>query len=46
MFGGRGWGLLCMVFETKREETPGDWKELHYEVLHDLCSSPNVISVI
>jgi len=25
--GGGGGGLLCMIIETKREETAGDWKD-------------------
>lgn len=45
--GGRGGGgLLYMIFETKREETAGDWKELRNDELHDLFFSPNVICVI
>jgi hypothetical protein len=35
-----------MMFETKKEEGAGDWKELHNEEIHDMCSSPNVICVI
>jgi len=44
--GGGGGGFLSMIFETKREETTGDCKELHNEELHDLCTSPNIICII
>jgi len=30
----------------KRDEVIRDWRKLHSEKLHDLCSSPNIIRVI
>jgi hypothetical protein len=38
--------VLRKIFVHKREELPGDRRNLHNEELHDLCSSPNIISVI
>jgi hypothetical protein len=32
--------------DPKRDEMPGDWRELHNEELHNLYSSPNIIRII
>jgi hypothetical protein len=37
---------LRRIFKCKREEVMGDWRKLHNEELHNLCSSPNIIGVI
>jgi len=34
------------MFGPKRDEVTGEWRNLHNEKLHDLCSSPNNIPVI
>jgi hypothetical protein len=34
------------LFGPKREEIAGGWRTLHSEELHDLYSSPNIISLI
>jgi hypothetical protein len=34
------------VFGPKRDEVTGQWRRLHTEELHDLCSSSNIIRVI
>ena len=34
------------VFEPKRDEVTGQWKSLHHEELHALCSSPNIVGAI
>jgi hypothetical protein len=31
------------MFEPKREEVRGGWKQVHNEELHNLYSSPNII---
>jgi hypothetical protein len=38
--------VLRRIFGPKRDEVTGDWRELHNEELHNLYSSPNIISVI
>ena len=30
----------------EREEVLRNWRKLHNEELHDLCSSPNIVKVI
>jgi hypothetical protein len=34
------------IFGCNREEVTGSWRKLHYEVFHNMDSSPNVIRVI
>jgi len=34
--------VMRKLFEPKREEVTGQWKSLHHEELHALCSSPNI----
>jgi hypothetical protein len=38
--------MLRRIFGPKREEVAGGWRKMHNEELHNLYSSPNVISVI
>jgi hypothetical protein len=34
------------MFEPKRDEVTGGWRKLHNEELHNLYSSPIIISMI
>jgi len=34
------------IFEPKRDEVTGEWRELHTEELNDLYFSPNIVRVI
>jgi hypothetical protein len=34
------------VFEPKRDEVMGEWRELHNEELNDLYSLPNIVRVV
>jgi hypothetical protein len=38
--------VLRRIFGPKRDEVMGDWRKLHNEELHNLCSSPNIIRMI
>jgi hypothetical protein len=38
--------VLRKVFGTKRNKMIKDWRKLHNEVFHNLCSSPNIIRMI
>jgi hypothetical protein len=38
--------VVRRIFGPKREEVTGEWRSLHKEDLHDLCSSLNVIRMI
>ena len=38
--------LLRRLFEPKRDEVTGEWRELHNEELNDLYCSPNIVRVI
>jgi hypothetical protein len=38
--------VLRRVFGRKRDEVTGEWRKLHSEELHNLCSSPNIITQI
>jgi hypothetical protein len=38
--------VLRGIFGRKREEVAGDWRRLHNEELHNLYTSPNIITVI
>jgi hypothetical protein len=35
--------VLRRIFGPKRKDVTGDWRKLHNEELHNLCSSPNII---
>jgi hypothetical protein len=37
---------LRRIFGPRRDEVTGDWRKLHYEELHNLYSSPNIIRMI
>jgi hypothetical protein len=34
------------IFGPKMGEVTGEWRKLHIEELHGLCSSPNIVRVI
>jgi hypothetical protein len=38
--------VLRRIFGPKRDEMTGDWRKLHYEELHNLYSSPNIIRMM
>jgi hypothetical protein len=38
--------VLRRIFGPKRDEVMGEWRKLHYEELHNLYSSPDVIRMI
>jgi hypothetical protein len=38
--------ILRSIFGPKRDEVTGEWRKLHNEELHNLYSSPNIISRI
>jgi hypothetical protein len=38
--------VLRRIFGPKRYEVTGDWRKLHNEELHNLYSSPNIITMI
>jgi hypothetical protein len=38
--------VLRKIFGPERKEGIGDWRKLHYEELHDLCSLPYIVVVI
>jgi hypothetical protein len=38
--------VLRRIFGPKRDGVTGGWRKLHYEELHNLYSSPNVIRII
>jgi hypothetical protein len=37
--------VLRRIFRPKRDEVTGDWRKLHNEELHNLYSSPNIITI-
>jgi hypothetical protein len=37
---------VLRIFISKRDEVTGEWRKLHNEELHDLCSSPSIIRII
>jgi hypothetical protein len=43
VFGNR---MLMRIFGPKRDEVMGDWRKLHNEELHNLYSSPNIITMV
>jgi hypothetical protein len=38
--------VLSRIFGPKRVEVIGDWRKLHNEELHNLCSSRSIIRMI
>jgi hypothetical protein len=38
--------VLRRIFGLKRDEVMGEWRKLHNEELHDLYSSPRLITMI
>jgi hypothetical protein len=38
--------VLRKIFGPKRNEVTGDWRKVHNEELHDLYSSPSIITII
>jgi hypothetical protein len=38
--------IMRKVYGPKRDDITGEWRRLHNEELHDLCSSTNKIRVI
>jgi hypothetical protein len=38
--------VLRRIFGPKRDEVKGEWRKLHNEELHNLCSSPDIIRQI
>jgi hypothetical protein len=38
--------VLRRLFGPERHEVIGGWRKRHNEVLHKLCSPPNVIRII
>jgi hypothetical protein len=37
---------LRRLFGPKRDGVTGGWRKLHNEELHNLCSSPSIITII
>jgi hypothetical protein len=38
--------VLRRIFGPKRDEVTGEWRKLHIKELHDLYSSPSIITII
>jgi hypothetical protein len=38
--------VLRKIFGPKRDEVTGEWRKLHNEELHDLYSSPSIITIM
>ena len=38
--------VLRRIFRPRRDETTGEWRELHSEELNDLYCSPNIVRVM
>jgi hypothetical protein len=38
--------VLRKIFGPKRDEVTGEWRKLHNEECHDLCSSPSIIRIM
>jgi hypothetical protein len=38
--------VLRRMFGPKRDQVTGEWRKLHNEELHDLCSFPSIIKVV
>jgi len=38
--------VLRRIFDPKREEVTGEWRNLHNEELNDQYSSPNIVRVV
>jgi hypothetical protein len=37
---------VLRIFGPKREKVAGGWRKLHYEEVHKLHSSPNIITMV
>jgi hypothetical protein len=40
------YSVLRRIFGPKRDEVAGEWRKLHNEELHDLYSSPSIITIM
>jgi hypothetical protein len=38
--------VVSRIFGPERDEVTGGWRKLHNEVLHNLYSSPSIITMI
>jgi hypothetical protein len=38
--------VLRRIFGSKRDDVTGNWRKLHNEGLHNLYSSPNIITMM
>jgi hypothetical protein len=38
--------VLRRIFGPRRDEVAGEWRKLHNQELHDLYSSPSIISIM
>jgi hypothetical protein len=38
--------VLRKVFGSKRDEVTGEWRKVHNEELHDVYSSPSIITIM
>jgi hypothetical protein len=38
--------VLRRIFGPKRDEVTGEWRKVHNEELHNLCSSPDIVRQI
>jgi hypothetical protein len=38
--------VLRRIFGSKRDKVTEEWRKLHNEELHDLCSSPSIIRIM
>jgi hypothetical protein len=37
---------VLRIFGPKRDDVTGEWRKLHNKELHDLYTSPSIISII
>jgi hypothetical protein len=38
--------VLRRIFGPRRDDVTGNWRKLHNEELHNLCSSPSIIRIM